>query len=459
MPRTLMPSLLLALTLVAGCAGPAKLAERSEDKLAQGQSWRAWTLATQALDKAPGNQRARAAADAAASAIATDWRRRIVALAGADSLAAAEQVMEFVAFRTDAARYVTVRVDDDWTRTERTLRQGAAQANYRSGADDLKSKRPKAAYHHLVEAERFWTGYRDAAALADRALEQAITRVAIMPLRSESRGTAMGRDVAASWRGDVVEHLSPPNAYFTRVLPTEDVERAMSVSDLGRLTRDEAVRLGRKAGARRIVWGSIGDVNSKSGVQFFSDRVAHRITVRDATGGTTTRWVEVPIEVIARTRTVDVDYEYEVIETRGGATLARRHDTRTMKARVVWTAYSPEGSSDTYSLVSEETRAGDPERAKRIETKWKAVVGEGTTLAQVLDAKRTSARQSSDHRQVVARFIAGAAFVMLEELPSAEDLAFGALAGGWQPLHQDLLRLDTIDDVDLVPAAVTSTSP
>jgi hypothetical protein len=459
MSRKLTPFLLLALTLALGCAGPSKLAERSEDKLSQGQMWRAWTLATQALDKAPGNQRARAAAEAAASAIAADWRRRIGALASTDSLAAAEQVMEFVAFRTGAANYVTVPIDDAWARNEQALRMGAARAHYRDGADDLKTKRPKAAYRHLVEAERFWPGYRDAAALAGRALEQGLTRVAIVPLRSASRTHAVGREVAASWRGDIVEHLSPASAYFTRLLPSEDVERAMSVSDLGGLTRDQAIRLGRKAGAQRIVWGSIGEVDSKSGVQFFSDKVARRITERETDGGTTTRWIEVPIEVIARTRTVDVDLEYEIIGTRDGATLARRHDTRTMKARVVWTAYTPEGSPDTYSLVSEETRVGDPERAKQIETRWKAVVGEGTTLAQVLDAKRASVRQPSDTRQVLARLMAGAAFVMLEDLPPTQELAFGALAGGWQPVHQDLLRLDAVDDVDLGMTAGSPDTP
>ena len=40
-----------------GCAGPAKLTEKSETKLAEGDMWKAWQLATRALDKAPGNLR------------------------------------------------------------------------------------------------------------------------------------------------------------------------------------------------------------------------------------------------------------------------------------------------------------------------------------------------------------------------------------------------------------------
>jgi hypothetical protein len=446
MIRKLTP-LLFVIPLLAGCAGPSKLAERSEGKLAEGQMWRAWTLATQALDKAPGNPRAVAAAENAAAAIAADWQRRIHALAAVDSIAAAEQVLEFVTFRGGAARYVSVRTEPGWSLEERTLRETAARMHYASAKADILARRPKSAYHHFVDSERFAPGYRDAAALADRTLDQALTRVAIVPLRASD--ATMAHEVAASWRGDVVEHMTPPGRYFTRVLPIESVEQSMRVADLGRVSRDDAIRLGRKAGADRVVWGSIGKADAKSGISFFSDKICRRIVERTPDGQSVTHWLDVPIDVVSRTRTVTVDLEYELISTRTGATLARHQEPRTMKARVVWTAFTPEGAPDSYSLVSEQTRAGDPERAKQVETKWKAVVGEGTTLSQVLEAKTASAKQSNDGRQAVARLIAGAAFVMMEDLPSTEDLTFAALAGSWEPIFQDLARLDGVDDVDL----------
>jgi hypothetical protein len=54
---------------------------------------------------------------------------------------------------------------------------------------------------------------------------------------------------------------------------------------------------------------------------------------------------------------------------------------------------------------------------------------------------------------VLGRFIAGAAFVMIEDLPSKEEIAFAALARTWRPVHQDLLGMDATDDVDLGLAA------
>src|SRR5204862_8000936 len=98
----------LALLIVAVCAGPAKLAQKSEEKLANGENGRDWELAIRALDKDPGNTRARAAATAAGNAMARNWEQRIHGLAQTDTLAAAEQVLELAAFRTNAARYAVI---------------------------------------------------------------------------------------------------------------------------------------------------------------------------------------------------------------------------------------------------------------------------------------------------------------------------------------------------------------
>src|SRR5262249_52836182 len=99
---------LLALCLLGACAGPAKLAQKSQEKLAAGETGRAWTLATRALDKDPGNVRARAAANAAGNAMARDWEQRIHVLAQTDTLAAADQVLQLADFRVSASHYAAI---------------------------------------------------------------------------------------------------------------------------------------------------------------------------------------------------------------------------------------------------------------------------------------------------------------------------------------------------------------
>lgn len=448
MNRRLIP-VFLSLALVVGCAGTSKLTEKSEEKLAGGDARRAWQLATRALDKEPGNPRARAAATAAGASIAQEWQRRIRALAEVDSLGAAEQVLELSEFRQDAAHYATIPVGAEWPAEEQALRATAARTHYQRGLEADKSGRPKKACAEFADADRFIAGYRDVAKRSDRAFGEALTRVAVVPFRARSSETRMGFQVARAWRDNLIQDFAPPAAQFTRILGGDAVERAMTVAQLDGVSREEAVRLGRKAGAQRIVWGSIGDVKSSTRLDVFKDTVARRVVETDAQGRTSTRWVEVPIEVIARVRDVTVGVDYEVIGTESGASLATRHVDRSTMARVVWTSYRPEGDPASYSLVSETVRASDPNRARDVETRWKSVCGSATTLTQVLEARRSAGSSGRYAREALPRFMAGAAFVFLEDLPPAEDLALTALTQGYAPLRDDLLRLDPIDDVDL----------
>ena len=110
MLRRIAPAAPALLLVMMGCAGPAKLAEKSEQMLAGGQNGRAWELAIRALDKDPGNTRARSAAAAAGNAMARDWEQRIHVLAQSDSMAAAEQVLELNGFRVNAVRYAAISI-------------------------------------------------------------------------------------------------------------------------------------------------------------------------------------------------------------------------------------------------------------------------------------------------------------------------------------------------------------
>lgn len=447
--RRIAPAL-LAISLVVGCASTSKLSEKSEKKLASGDAWRAWDLATRALDKEPGNPRARAAATAAGASIAEEWQRKIRALAQVDSLGAAEEVLKLADFRASAARYATIPVGASWPAEETALRNMGARVHYANGIDAARAKRPKKACSEFSDAERFVPAYRDAAKRADRALDEALTRVAVVPFRASSGDPALGVQVARAWRDELVEDMAPPAAQFTRVLPGNGIERDMRVSDLDNISREAAIRLGRERGAERVVWGSIGDVRSSTRLNVFKDTVARKVVDRDDHGHETVRWEDVPIEVVARVRDVTVGVDYEVIETANGAALAHRHFDRSTSARVVWTSYQPEGDPASYSLVSETERAADPDRARRVEKRWADVCGTATTLVQVLQARKNAGSSGRYAREALPRFAAGAAFVFLEDLPPADDLALTALTQGGAPVRDDLLRLDPIDDADLV---------
>jgi len=435
MLRRLVP-ILLALSFLIGCSGPSKLTDRSEEKLAQGDAWRAWQLATRALDKEPGNPRARAAATAASASIAEEWQRQIRALAETDSMRAAEETLELAKFRENAARVY-----------------------YQRGREAADSGRPKRAYDEFSEAERFVPGYRDVTKRADRAYRQAVTGVAVAPFRAPSGDPSLGIQVAQAWRDNLVQSLTPPETRFTRILGGDAIEQSMTISELQGLSREDAIQLGREVGAQRIVWGSLGAVRSSTRLNLFRDTVARRVVVREANGRESVRWVDVPIEVVARVRDVTVGIDYEVIATKNGASISHRRFDRSTSARVVWTSYQPEDDPSAYVLVSEVVRAQNPGRAKDVEKRWKSACGDATTLNQVLEARRSSGSSGHYAREALPRFVAGAAFVFLEELPPANDLALGALAQASGLLRDDLLRLDAIDEVDLYTGVLDAPSP
>lgn len=443
---------LVACLVVTGCAGTSKLTEKSEKELASGDAWKAWNLATRALDKEPGNPRARDAATAAGTSIVQEWQRRIRALADVDPMKAAEEVLALTDFREGAAHYATIPVGESWPEEEQALRETAAGAHYEAGLDAAGAGLPKKAWVEFAEAERFVPGYRDVGKRSERALREATTAVAVVPFDAHSSDPALGVDVAKAWRDDLLQSLTPPRTRFTRILGADAIESNMRVSDLGGLTRDQAIRLAKKAGAQRVVWGSIGRVNSNTRIDWFRDTVTRRVVVRDSEGHESTQWVDVPIEVVARVRDVKVGVDYEVISTRGGASLASRHFDRTISARVVWTSYQPEGDPASYDLVSETTRASNPKRARDVEARWKSVCGDATTLGQVLEARRSAKGPGRGGREALGRFAAGAAFVFLEELPGADELAYTALTENFSPLRGDLLKLDTVDDAELTVA-------
>ena len=441
-----------ALVLVMGCAGPAKLTQQSQEKLAAGDPWKAWQLAVHALDKAPGNPTARDAATRAGGAIAEDWERRIHALAQEDSLQAADQVLAFADFRVQASRYATIPVSDTWPGEEHALRATAARTFYQRGGEAMATKRPKRAWESFTQAEQYQSGYRDAAKRADRAMDLAVTRVAILPLRASGDFGAMGAQVASDWSDDLTQHLVP-NARFTRILGSSAIAQQMTVSQLGNLSREDAASLGRKAGAQRVVLGSIGAVKTTNHIDVFSETIARRVVDRDNDGHETERWVDVPIEVVARVRDVSVNVDYEIVSTRDGASISHQNFDRATSARVVWTSFQPEGDLTEYSLVSASVRSADPDRANRIEARWKSVCGATTTLQQVLGARRASHGEDRYQRSALPQFISGAAFVFLSELPPTNDLAYAALAKGCGPLRDELMRLDTVDEVDLLMSA------
>jgi len=428
----------------ASCAGPNKLAERSEKALAAGESQKAYEKARSALKKDPENERARRAMSAAAERLAAGRKERMLAVARYDTLDAARQSINFDVFRRELADYrITLETDPEFERAEGTIREGAASIQYENGLSAMEDGHPKAAYFDFLSARDFRSGYRDVESRIHEAFDQAVTRVALLPFSNQTDIRGLPRELADQTYSEIVRRVNPQNYPFTVLLGRDQVYSKVTVADLDHMGRREAIRVGRDLDADRIVSGRFYGLRTKTDTESYHSTIYRKVVEKDEKGASVERFVEREIDVVARTRDVSVRYEFEVLDTEDGSVLASAGNAVDAEARALYTSYQADGDCDDYCLASPALRRADPERAKEVESEWKERFG-SWTLPELLERARKDrerTRYRSDYRD---EFYGNTAArpVFLGDLPPEDDLAVIALHEVWRPVLSALQELD-----------------
>ena len=441
----------LPILLTLSCAAPSELVRRSGVSLASGDAARAFDWARRALDKEPANPAARAAATDAAAVLMSDARTRIRNLAEVDTVSAARQALELDGFRAQLARYrIELPPDPSFARDEVLIRSGAAAWYYDAGTRSMAAQRPRRAYAEFVEAGRFAPGYRDVGERERRAWEQALTRVAVLPFNDEVSIPGLSQELAEETQRKLAYQLTSPRFEFTRLIGPDQIYRKLTVSQLGHLSREEAVRLGRALGARRVVFGRFHGLRTNTDTDSYHETIFRKVSERDENGDTRVRFVEQRFDAVARERQIWVAYDLQVIDTDDERPLARRGERKSLVARTVYSRFEPVGSCDDYCLVSPGLKAAEPERARRVEKEWSGKFG-SWTLPRLLERARKDAGRTRYLPQYRAEFASAGTStpIFLDDLPPADELAAIALADLWVPLLEMLRELDGVDAVDV----------
>lgn len=443
LPRFLSALFLIAL---AGCASPAKLAERSHAALGQGDLRKAYEMARRALEKDPALPEARTAFGEAATAIAIDYRTRIARTAEVDTIAAAREAFAFRDFRAEIAHQPVSIATDPWDiELEAALATGAARLRYQDAEWSLQEGRPKEAYRRFLESEDFDPNYRDVGRRVPATLERALTRVAILPFENQTGVRDLSTALTERMVRETAQRTGSPALFFTRVVDVDDVFEGTTVAELRRMTRDDAIGIGRRLRADRVVYGRFTGLQVDNSTYDFTVPVFHKVVEKVADGPDQVRWIETQMEVRARERRVRVVMSYEVIDTNDGDVLAARDVPRETFARVVWSDYRADGDCDAYAFVPD---AGAPgrERGRDSEDRWKKTMGSWTLPAFLERARSTPARRdwSSEYR---GEFIADTRSrpVFLGTLPAVEDMVLVALHDSPEPVIKTLRELDPDD--------------
>jgi hypothetical protein len=438
--------LALALLAVAGCASPAKLTERSHRALAEGDLRKAYETARRALEKDPSYADARTAFGEAATAIAIDHRTRIARTAEVDTVAAARAALEFRDFRAELARQpVVIAADPNDIELEAVLCAGAARIRYQEAEQSLRSGRPKEAYRRFVESEDFDPNYRDVRRRVPETLERALTEVAILPFENQTGVRDLSPAIAEQMIRESDRGTGSPALFFTRVVDLESVLENTSVAEMMRMTRDDAIGIGRRLDADRVVYGRLTGLQVDNSTYDFTVPVFHKQIDKVADGPDRVRWIESRVEVRARERHVRVVMQYEVIDTHNGDVLAAREVPRETFARVAWSDYRAEGDCDDYAFVPDPGTPGR-ERARDSEDRWKKTMGSWSLPAFLERARKDPSRRewSREYRGEFAHDTRGRP-VFLGTLPAVEDMVLLALHDAEEPVIRTLRELDPDD--------------
>mgnify|MGYP001564198726 CR=1 FL=1 len=436
----ILPGLAL---LLASCANSAKLAQQSNEALAKGDLRKAYDRARSAIEKDPQNQDARDAYAAASRQVAADLRQRVVALAVADTLAAADLALELRQVRLEVARHQTAfDAAPGYDSAERAILAGAARGHYQRGADAMAAHRPKLAVEEFTLTRRYDDGFADVALRLDAAREAATARVALLPFSDGIGVPGLSQEI-----GDSVQHELSRRAgrefRFTQLIGADEIERNMTVAMARNLQRDDALALGRRVGAHWVVVGRFLGLRSNNSQRELALPLYHRVDAKDDKGAAVVRWEESSLQIVTRERDVTVQYDFDVLDVASGAVLAHGEEPARARVRVAWSDYRPGEDFDRYALLPPDVRKNDPARARKVDAQWREQMGSwnlGDVLRQARE-QRARTRYTSRYR---GEFYGDtrARPVWMGELPSENELAFVALHDVWRGVLAALKELD-----------------
>jgi len=434
----------LVALLALGCASANRLSRKSEQELAAGDPGSAYEHARRAVAKEPINPRARAAFAAAATTLVHDREARILSIAAADTLAAAERALELSGLRGEIARHgLALPPDTAFARREVAIRLGAAGFHYAAAEHAVAEHKPKVAWAEFRDAQRFVSGYRDVGRRIDEVHAQALARVAIIPFADQAGVPGISRTLADRVHAEVARHVRPDEFVFTRLVDPTQVYARITVAELDELSREDAVRIGRRVGADQVVTGRVHGLRTNTNTTAVHQTIFRKTVERDTSGRRVERYIEHDFHAIERERTVTVRYDLEVVETEHEASLAAFSDAVEGYARVVFTDFQATGDCDDYCVVPPGLRRSDPSRAERLESEWKRHFGTWT-LPSLLEKSRSDRHRSHYSASDRHAFFGDCRErpVWLGGLPGEDDMAAIALDVVWQPVLGMLKELD-----------------
>lgn len=436
---------LAALTAIS-CAGPEKLSIKSREALEAGRAQDAYDEAARALKKDPTYAPGREALGAAAKALIRQRQSGIATAGeGRDTAVVGQRILALDRFRREVREYgVQLAADTTFEVREDQLRNSAAAFHYRRGRGKLEAGTPRLAYPEFLTARDLVPGYRDVETLVRESYAQSLSHVAIMPFANQTDLAGFTREIYESSFAALADHITPSQFKFTVLLDKSDVLNRLTVAELDRMERADALRVGRAVGADLVVTGRIYGLHTDGQVDRLRNSIFRKVTETDPkTHETTVSFEEQRMDYVVRERSVAMTWEFTVLDARTGEVIATHSSPVSYKARTYYTDFLAEGDPEEYSLYTPEMEKTKSPEVQKINTDYKSRMGKLKLKDVLQTAQKERHRQSykPDYRGEFNRNTWEYP-VYLGELPPDRELAFIALGDVWRPILSELKDLD-----------------
>lgn len=382
----------LAVLALAGCAGPAKLAKKSQEQLAAGEPRKAYRTALKAVGKDAYNAPATAALRASGQAVLNHEAGRFKSLLVAhDTLAAAGVALDMDDVRRTVARYGITLAGEPGLATDERAARGRAAAEIAAEADVLvDAGRPKPAVEAYDRALTY--APEDARLIARRRAvhDQAMDRVLLLPYVCDTRVRLDDRALSDDMLARLTRYAAD-NLEFTELVDAGLAWNGLVRRGPSWFTRDAAAEVGEEHDASRVAWSRIHGDRVESSSQVVDEIVWRKVGVRQPDGTTVTRWESVPVRVRIEDRWISVAVECEVYSLADRRVVARRTTDHGTGLRLVSALTPLPGDADDYALYTPEQWTADRAGCRSRTAAWSEAFG-GLTVEQMVAGRRDDDR-------------------------------------------------------------------
>jgi tetratricopeptide (TPR) repeat protein len=214
-----------------------------------------------------------------------------------------------------------------------------AETHYDYGRVLFTREQYRGALEHFELAGEYVPGFKDLESWRQRAYENAVMFVAILPFVNQSKHPVDGYFIAA----EIYNRVVSPDLRFADFMPHAETMAMVSKLRNTRpmmVSETQAVSIAQQEELNSIIWGKIRDVSIKDRPEKVKEYEHLKTTTRkDSSGKEVEETETIYFREHVRSRYIRITLEYAIIDTETGRHLDNERLTEDIEDKAIWIAY------------------------------------------------------------------------------------------------------------------------